>query len=55
MPLTTADLENMIIEIDTGKTPSLQTAEADAMREVLRKQIAAIHAKGGIVEIPPPD
>lgn len=53
--LTPDDLQRMIIELVTGKEPTLTTPEANAARERLRKEIAEIEAKGGMVDIPSPD
>lgn len=50
--ITTDDANTMLIEIVTGKKPTLTTPEADALREKLTQEVAEIRAKGGIVEIP---
>jgi hypothetical protein len=50
--LSPEDLERMVVEIMTGQPPSLRGAEADAMRERLRKECAEIVSRGGIVDVP---
>jgi hypothetical protein len=49
--MDTEDLERMLVEIVTGKPPSLNTPEANAIREKLRIEVQAIHDRGGEVEI----
>lgn len=46
------DLERMMIEIATKRPPSLNTPEANAMRETLRSEMSAIVLRGGALEIP---
>jgi len=51
--LTAGDLQTIMVEIMTGKAPSLRSPKADRARAELRKEIAEIKAKGGSVDIPP--
>ena len=46
------DIERMLVEIMTGKKPTLNTPEANAVREKLVKECAEIVANGGTVDIP---
>lgn len=50
--MDTRDMERMMVEIVTGKPPSLRTPEADEMRARLTAEIREIQARGGEVEIP---
>jgi len=50
--IDTDDLITMMVELETGKPPSLNTPEANAIREKLRKECDEIRAKGGMVDIP---
>jgi hypothetical protein len=50
--ITTEELYRMDVELETGKPPSLTTPEANAIREILRKEGDAIRAKGGQVDCP---
>jgi len=52
MNLDLDDIARMVVEIETGTPPSLRNAEADAMRERLKVEIAEIHAKGGTALVP---
>ena len=52
MPIDATDIERMLVEIMTGKEPTLRTPEADAMREQLRKECEEIKARGDQVFIP---
>lgn len=52
MTVDTREMERMLVEIVTGKPPSLRTPEADEIRARLTKEVEEIHAKGGEVEIP---
>ena len=45
------DIEHMLVEIVTGKPPSLMTPEAAAMREKLQYECDEITRKGGTVMI----
>ena len=42
----------MLVEIVTGKTPTLRTPEADEVRARLTLQVQEMQAKGLEVEIP---
>lgn len=53
MPIDTDDMERMLVEIMTGKEPTLRNEEADRIREKLRAECEAIIAAGGSVIIPP--
>lgn len=50
--IDTREMEKMLVEIVTGKLPSLRTPEADELRAKLTAEVEAIHAKGGTVEVP---
>ncbi len=50
--LTSEDIERMLIEIQTGKPPSLKTDEAAVMRIQLRKECAEIKSRGAAVDVP---
>lgn len=50
--IDTEEINQMLIEILTGKPPSLRTPEADKMRVQLKKECDEIIAKGGVVDIP---
>jgi hypothetical protein len=45
------DIEHMLVEIVTGKPPSIRTPEADTMRAQLQKECDDIAKKGGTVMI----
>jgi len=51
MPLDTDDLRTMLVEIMTGKPPTLRTPEADAMRARLQRECEEIRANLGTVAI----
>lgn len=50
--MDSSDIERMLVEIVTGKPPTLSGPEADAMRAQLKMECDEILAKGGIVAIP---
>jgi hypothetical protein len=50
--ITSEELYQMLVELETGKPPTLTTPEANAKREQLRKECADIKAMGGTVDIP---
>jgi hypothetical protein len=50
--IRTDQLEKILVEVVTGKPPSLQTPEADAIRAQFTREVEEIRAKGGVVEIP---
>jgi hypothetical protein len=49
--LDTDDMNRIVIDIVTGNPPRILGPEADALREKLIPEIAAIIAKGGVVEL----
>jgi hypothetical protein len=51
-PLTSDEMEEILVELVTGKPPRLKTPEAEEFRAVSREEIKEIEAKGGMVEIP---
>jgi hypothetical protein len=46
------EVSRMLVEITTGKEPTLRSPKADALREELRRQCDEITAKGLAVDIP---
>jgi len=44
--------ERMLIEISLGKKPEANNAKEREVRDRLTRQVAEIHRKGGMVEIP---
>lgn len=52
MALTTDEMQKIVVEETLGKTPTTSGPEADAFREEIRNNIAAIKAKGLVVDIP---
>ena len=50
--LTAEKVIHMLVEIETGKPPSLVTPEANALRAKLIVEVAEIKARGGAVAIP---
>ncbi len=52
MPLEVNELETMLVELTLGKPPSLNTPEANAMRERMKVEVDEIIARGDGIEIP---
>jgi hypothetical protein len=50
--LTSEEMQEILVELMTGKPPRLQTPAAQKFREQSRKEIDAIVADGGSVDIP---
>lgn len=50
--MDTREMERMLVEIVTGKPPTLRTPEADELRAKLTKEVREIQAKGYEVDIP---
>lgn len=46
------DIQTMLVEIATGKPPSLNTPEANRMRKKLIRECEEIRAKGGGIDVP---
>lgn len=51
--LTSDDVNTILIDVMTGRAPSIQGDEAQAMHDRLRQECADIIAKGGSVDVPP--
>lgn len=52
MGINSEQANQIIVDMMTGKPPSVTGAEADAFRERAKKEIEEIEKKGGIVQMP---
>lgn len=50
--LTQEQVNRIAVEFLKGQTPTIKGAEADALREQLKKDVEAIRKKGYVVELP---